>query len=243
MNMNWKSFGLLARIMRQIQSRGQGRQTPPVQIPGEGDERDIQVLVAEGNDEAAVRLIFDLVMVPQDRVGERYDILCKLGERYAFLATERERQRERVMQEGVAYVWTEVVEHFLSVSEDTQVGLLPLRPLDPQTREMFNETVRYLSAAIDLNPQAARAYASRGLVYTAMGEFPAAITDYTAAIPLAFSPQEEARLHYLRGITCMLQGDGNAGIGDFRRAVELDDQQISYQEALFRAERESGQGS
>ena len=53
-------------------------------------EQYIQALVSEGNDEQAVRLIYELLDLDQGKTIQRVELLTQLGERYLTLALSRE---------------------------------------------------------------------------------------------------------------------------------------------------------
>ncbi len=88
------------------------------------------------------------------------------------------------------------------------------------------------SKAIDLNPQSALAYDSRGVCHLNLQQFEEAVKDFTTAIDINPERAERARLYQLRGEACELWGNQAEGaaqnelfdraLADFEEADRLE---------------------
>lgn len=105
------------------------------------DENHIQALVAQGNDEQVVRLIYALLALAQEQVESRVDLLVQLGKRYLALAFSREEGRFGADSE-------EVLRNFRQGSLMLASGT----PHDPLALSWFKEAIDYFSAAINQAP-------------------------------------------------------------------------------------------
>jgi tetratricopeptide (TPR) repeat protein len=76
-----------------------------------------------------------------------------------------------------------------------------------------------LGHAIALNPNNAKTYRDRGLLYGRKRDYGHAIADFEKALSL--SPAD-ARAYYLRGLALHRNGEPNRAIADFDKAIELD---------------------
>jgi len=91
--------------------------------------------------------------------------------------------------------------------------------VDAYNQGDFDLAVAYDSYAIRLNPKDARAYANRGLAYSAKGDDDKAIADYSRAIRLDPTRPEP---YYDRGNAYGRRGDAAKAIADFTEAIRLD---------------------
>ena len=73
--------------------------------------------------------------------------------------------------------------------------------------------------AIALDPNLARAYLNRGIIYGTLKDYSAALADYTQAI--ALNPNY-AKAYYGRGITNRNLKDYPAALADFNKSIVLD---------------------
>jgi tetratricopeptide (TPR) repeat protein len=223
----------IAAFLRR-QSANKAGDAQPLQ-QGDNKDRDIQQLIAQGEDEQIVRLIFLLLEIPQNAERERFDATMQLGIRYAVLAEESLTRYDLLAQGELA----RVVDRLIEAPEGAQGNLASLPLADQRAVNWYVEAIHYLSHAMRLFPQSPVAYMRRGLVYSAVHKFEAALSDFTIALTYATSQEEQASIYYLRGITHMLASNALAGIADFKLAVQLDGETLDYQEALFRAERQA----
>lgn len=88
----------------------------------------------------------------------------------------------------------------------------------------YQQGVKYLDRAIDLNPQYIDALIMRGLAYDALGEYPRAISDFDRAIEL--SPRNTNAFNN-RGMTNCKLGNYQGAINDFNMAVEINPRNAS----------------
>lgn len=80
------------------------------------------------------------------------------------------------------------------------------------------QKIEYYSMAIELDPNCAPAYAARGDLYYAKGNYTGAISDFGKLLKL--QPQN-AEICFARGQANLKQGDPKAALQDFTRAIEL----------------------
>ena len=92
-----------------------------------------------------------------------------------------------------------------------------------QATQFFNqkkyaETIRAATEAIDLNPNNAMAYTSRGNGYAEMKEYARAIEDYNRAVAI---DANNALAYYNRGLAYEKSFDHKSAIIDLTKAIEL----------------------
>jgi tetratricopeptide (TPR) repeat protein len=90
------------------------------------------------------------------------------------------------------------------------------RKLSEQMR--FAEAIETLSRALELDPQSALAFNSRGFAYLKAGRYPQAIQDFESAIRL---DSRYANASWNLGVTLKLTGQREAGLGYMQKAAEL----------------------
>jgi tetratricopeptide (TPR) repeat protein len=83
----------------------------------------------------------------------------------------------------------------------------------------YEQAIRDLDKAIELNPQDAGAHATRGRVYLATGKHDDAIRDLDQAI--AFDPRD-ATVYLSRGMVFAAKGLRDRAVQDYDRVIELD---------------------
>ena len=83
----------------------------------------------------------------------------------------------------------------------------------------YDESIEFLSKAIDLDPEHMLAYMSRGSAFFRTNRIEEAIADFNRAIEL--NP-ETARCYHLRGLAKERQGYDAEALADFEKAIELD---------------------
>ncbi|MGA2330133.1 MAG: tetratricopeptide repeat protein [Syntrophales bacterium] len=83
---------------------------------------------------------------------------------------------------------------------------------------MYDQAIKDLSTAIELNPKELGPYHNRGLAYTKLRQYAEAVHDYSRAIEL--DPKFEAA-YIQRGSTFFNMGQDNQAIDDFNRAIAL----------------------
>ncbi len=83
----------------------------------------------------------------------------------------------------------------------------------------YDESIKYLTQAIDSDPEHTLAYMSRGSAYFRSDHLHEAIADFDRAIQL--NP-DLARSYHLRGLAKERQGKDADAIVDFEKAIELD---------------------
>lgn len=91
-----------------------------------------------------------------------------------------------------------------------------------QRAQLFVDAIASYGRVIQRDPNhpfTAHAHLNRGFVYEALGDYPAALADYTRAIELQ---PLSAPAHYNRAIVKRKLGDSGGAIADLDRAIELD---------------------
>ena len=83
----------------------------------------------------------------------------------------------------------------------------------------YDDSIEYLSRAIDIDPDHALAYMSRGSAFFRSDRLEEAIADFDRAIELK---PDLARSYHLRGLAKERQGNDGEAIADFQKAIELD---------------------
>ena len=82
----------------------------------------------------------------------------------------------------------------------------------------YSAAIEECNNALDLNPQMARAYHTRGVVHLNVGDYDNAIADFSRTIEL--SPEYAAAFR-MRGTAYGFKGDDERAITDFERAIAL----------------------
>jgi tetratricopeptide (TPR) repeat protein len=82
----------------------------------------------------------------------------------------------------------------------------------------FDRAIKQYNRAIEINPDYAKAYNNRGLVYFVKGEFERAILDYSKAIKI---DPDLAKPYDNRGTAYMIIGETEKACDDLKRACEL----------------------
>ncbi len=88
---------------------------------------------------------------------------------------------------------------------------------------MNNQIIHELDAAIEHNPEDAKAYSTRGDAYLRKGEYDRAIKDYNAAIKLA---PENSEVYVDRGCAYFNKGDCDRAIADYDKAIQLNSEEV-----------------
>ncbi|MDJ0626238.1 MAG: tetratricopeptide repeat protein [Candidatus Caenarcaniphilales bacterium] len=89
--------------------------------------------------------------------------------------------------------------------------------IDKFNERNFNEAISFFSQAIEINPQYANAYLSRGIAYRKLQNNLAAIEDYSKAIEL--EPSASAYLN--RGVARSRINDSNGALIDYSKAIDM----------------------
>ena len=89
---------------------------------------------------------------------------------------------------------------------------------ESERQKWYDAAITHYAAAIDLNPEDARAYTNRGDAYMNKSDFGAAIEDFNKAIDLN---SEDAAVYSNRGVAYHYTGDFGAAIADFNKAIDL----------------------
>jgi len=82
-----------------------------------------------------------------------------------------------------------------------------------------DKTIADSSKAIELDPEFALAYGTRGLAYYHKGEYDKAMADFNKAVEL---DPEFALVYGTRGLAYYHKGEYDKAIADFNKAIELD---------------------
>ena len=82
----------------------------------------------------------------------------------------------------------------------------------------YDQAIAEYTRAINLKPNTATAYTSRGLAHSNKSQFKAAIADFTRAIEL---DPKEAWAYGGRGLACRFTGQYKKAIRDFSAAIEM----------------------
>ena len=88
---------------------------------------------------------------------------------------------------------------------------------------MNNQIIHELDAAIQRNPEDAKAYSTRGDAYLRKGEYDRAIADYNVAIKL---DPENSELYVNRGCAYLSKGDCDRAITDYDKAIQLNSEEV-----------------
>lgn len=94
-----------------------------------------------------------------------------------------------------------------------------LAETEAEKQERYNDAITHYTKAIDLNPELAKSYYNRGVVYLDTGDFVAAIEDFKKAIVLY---PEDAEAYYNRGVAYSNIDGFLPAIKDFDEAIKLD---------------------
>jgi tetratricopeptide (TPR) repeat protein len=83
---------------------------------------------------------------------------------------------------------------------------------------LLEQLIESATNTIDADPTALEAYITRGVAYTSLKDYEAAIQDYTHAIEIA---PNEGRLHEYRGSAYSNSGNNTQAVIDYRHAIDL----------------------
>lgn len=192
-------------------------------------EQVIQELIAEGNDEQAVRMIDALWDLEPEQIGERIDLQMRLGRRYMVLALSQEgggttdedveALLERRFEQGIP----------LQSASDGQSNRMVL--------EWYTEADKLFSAALEcaLLPQAkGAAVTHRSFVHALCGAYDLALADLDQAQSfLPLSPD----LSYWRGMIFAKLGAQEAARAALDVACKHDPENERYRRAYARVMR------
>jgi tetratricopeptide (TPR) repeat protein len=82
----------------------------------------------------------------------------------------------------------------------------------------YGRSIELLSQAIELNPQFALAFKSRGAAYLRLDKTQEAIADFSTVVEMV---SDNARAYHLRGLAYEKSGDNAKALDDFNKALEL----------------------
>ena len=83
----------------------------------------------------------------------------------------------------------------------------------------YGRSIELLSEAVELNPEFALAFKSRGAAYLRMDRHQEAIADFSTVVDMN---SDNARAHHLRGLAYEKSGDNAKALDDFNKALDLD---------------------
>jgi len=107
---------------------------------------------------------------------------------------------------GVAFVYAETAAEYIQLGNDS------LNQGD------FQEAIFDYTKAIDINPNFAKAYDNRGVVYAEQGFLTPAIADFTMAIA---NDSKDAEAYNNRGHAYAEQGNFDQAISDYTKAIRI----------------------
>ena len=94
-----------------------------------------------------------------------------------------------------------------------------IRGIETHQRREYPQAIKNYTKAIDLDPEAVRAYRNRGIAYGSKGDYDRAIQDFNQALTL---DPDNAFAYRRRGIAYGSKGDYDRAIQDFNQALTLD---------------------
>lgn len=205
------------------------------------DERDIEELIAEGNDPVATRLVYELLDLDQAQVQGRVQHLFKLGDRYMALGLiQEDGQQEEQALAPLLERRCRLALSFLTSSPER----------DEWAAAWYQEAESLYSAAIclitssqqDASPRPFSskdsyvAYSSRAVARAVRGGLlELAQADLTQALSFAHSADQQAEISYLRGLLLAQQGSFDSALVDFAYALDLIPGSQKYRDSLDRA--------
>jgi tetratricopeptide (TPR) repeat protein len=186
-------------------------------------EQVIMELVAEGNDEQAVRLIDAIWNLEPEQINERLDLQMRLGRRYLALALS---QTGGTPDEDVEVLLERRFEQDPPVLSGTESHRIVL--------EWYAEAERLFAAVLEQAsvPQTrAAAFAHRGYVHALCGMYDLALADLDQALSLLpLAPD----LCYWRGQILAQLGAHEEARGALSAACERDPKNERYRRAYIR---------
>ena len=192
------------------------------------DERDIEELIAQGNDPVATRLVYELLDLDQAQVQERVQHLFRLQEDQALVPLLERRCHQALS--------------FLPV-----LSSLPLTPEEEEraatwyqeAESVYSRVIGLITASQqDASPQrfspqdSYAAYSSRAVAHAVRGALDLAQVDLTQALSFADSAHQQAEISYLRGLLLAQQGVFDSALVDFAYALDLVPTSQKYRDAL-----------
>ena len=145
-----------------------------------------------------------VVCIPADLKAAMLDHLRKHHD----ISTETLYQHRRIQESGDTEFYKGLTFQVRADSAETVL----------EREKWYKEAIEHYTAAIDLNPENARAYTNRGLAYAKQRNATAALADYSKAIALGL---EDARVYNNRGGAYRKIGDFAAAFADYNTAIAL----------------------
>ena len=138
---------------------------------------------------------------------------------------EFERAKEKFVKTLKLDPTHEFAKEFLMLIEDIDEQEIQTKAAVPffkgaiyALRGQWTEAIVAYNRAIEIEPNHAMPYMSRGKAYAQKGEYNQAVSDFTKAIEI--NPKE-AEAYYNRGIAYHLGGLNDLAISDFTKAIEI----------------------